>query len=175
MPRHDIVPIPDTDLQIGLQLAMLDQATEDWLRQLGPVSDEVVRWQPFPGAHSVGGILLHLADCESAWIHEVGAGIPRTAEEIASYLSDETDQYSVDWPVPPAEPLAWYVAKLRAVRKRTHELVQALNDPEHMGYRRADEFTLRWILSHIVNHEAYHGGQAVFLSILHGKTVAPTL
>ena len=31
------------------------------------------------------------------------------------------------------------------------------------------EFTLRWLLHHVITHEAYHGGQAVLLSIMKQK------
>ncbi len=168
MPRYDITPVPDADLQVGLLLAMLDMGTEGWLDEIGDVTDELVRFQPFPDSHSIGAIVLHLADCENWWLHHIAAGLPRDPAEVAEFLSDETDQYGLDWPTPPAEPFAWYLEKLRRVRKRTRELVLAINDPEHIGKHGDDEFTLRWILHHVIEHEAYHAGQAVFLSVMYG-------
>ncbi len=171
--RVDILPVPSLDVQTGLLLAMLDDNTKDWREELGEVSQETLLWQPFPGGHSIGVLILHIADVEANWLHEVGAGQPQSEEELSRLLSAETQQYQLSWPTPPDHPLSWYYAQHDAVRARTHELVVALDDPEHLGikekYQGKKEFTLRWLLHHVLTHEAYHGGQAVLLSILHGR------
>lgn len=169
---NDTIPAPGVDLQIGLLLAVLDQTTATWRRQLDDVSDDVVVWQPFPGAPSIGLLIMHLVDAEAFWIKEVGDGRPLTPEELTAMLSKETDQNSVQWPVPPRHPLSWYLAHHDAVRAQTYEIASRINDPHHLGDR-ADlpdrEFTLRWLLSHIIQHDAYHGGQAVMLSLMRDR------
>lgn len=168
--RIDIVPDPQAaDARVGLLLAVLDNTTNEWRSELGDdVSLDQIVWQPFPGGHSIGALLLHIADVEAFWLHEVGAGRARTEEQKAALLSRETDQYAVRWPAPPREPLAWYFARLDEVRARTRELLPLADSERAMPYRDA-EFTLRWLLSHVISHEAYHGGQAVFLSLLRQK------
>lgn len=171
--RVDVAPLVGLDVQVGLLLAMLDDGTKEWREELGTVPDELVVWQPFPGGHSIGALILHIADVEAGWLHEAGAGQRRSDDELWRLLSRETQQYQVQWPTPPAHPLSWYIAQHDAVRLRTRELVAALNAPEHLGtkekYRDKAEFTLRWLLHHVLTHEAYHGGQAVLLSLLHGR------
>lgn len=171
--RVDVLPVPGGDVQIGLLLAMLDDGTKEWREELGAVSDESVLWQPFPHSHSIGALVLHIADVEAFWLHQVGAGHARSEKELARLLSKETQQYDLSWPRPPAQPLSWFLAQHDAVRTRTHELVAAVNDPVHLGtppgHEGQVEFTLRWLLHHVLTHEAYHGGQAVLLSILHGR------
>lgn len=88
-------------------------------------------------------------------------------------LSEETRQYQVQWPTPPSQPLSWYLAQQDTSRDRTREFLTTINDPEHTGRRPArkkkpndPDFTLRWLLTHVLAHEAYHGGQAVLLSLL---------
>ena len=168
----DAAPIDGLDPQIGLLLSMLDDGTHEWREELGDVSEEALVWQPFPGGHSIGALMLHIADTEASWIHEVAAGQPRSPEELARLLSAETRQYRIEWPVPPRQPLAWYVAQMDETRARTMALVAALNDPLHVSPKTRSrtgqgDFTLRWILHHVLTHEAYHGGQAVLLSIMH--------
>ena len=72
-------------------------------------------------------------------------------------------------PVPPAQPLSWFLAQHDEIRARTHQIVSTWNDPAQVRPREDTEFTRRWLLHHVLTHEAYHGGQAVLLSILHGQ------
>jgi len=167
--RIDVLPVPSADVQIGLLRAMLDDGTRDWREELGAVSDETVLWQPFPGGHSIGALILHIADVEAYWLHQIGAGQARSEEELTRLLSQETQQYEGVWPVPPREPLSWFLAQHDEIRARTRQIVSAWDDPAHVRSREDTEFTRRWLLHHVLTHEAYHGGQAVLLSILHGQ------
>lgn len=166
--RVDIVPDAGAaEPGIALLLAVLDNTTREWREdELGDVPDETVGWQPFPHGHSIGALILHIADVEAFWLHEVAAGRARTDEERRALLSQETDQDAVRWPVPPRQPLSWYFAGHDEVRARTRELILPLTDLERATPHREADFTLRWLLGHVIAHEAYHGGQAVFLSLM---------
>ena len=109
MKRYDLPPVTGMDAQTGLLLAMLESATREWQEMLGEVSEEELCWQPFPGGHSIGALILHIADVEAHWLYEVGAGKTRPAEERKTLLSEETDQGAVQWPTPPARPFAWFL------------------------------------------------------------------
>ena len=167
--RIDVLPVPSADVQIGLLRAMLDEGTRGWREELGAVSDETVLWQPFPSGHSIGALILHIADVEAYWLHQIGAGQARSEEELTRLLSQETQQYEGVWPVPPREPLSWFLAQHDEIRARTRQIVSAWDDPAHVRSREDTEFTRRWLLHHVLTHEAYHGGQAILLSILHGR------
>ena len=166
MPRVDIVPVADAEIQIGLLLATLENVTHEWTRELGSLPDEFVTWQAFPGGHSIGALILHIADVEAHWLHRVASGVERSAEELKTLLSEETDQYAVQWPVPPPYPLGWYLEQHRAIRERTRQYILTQTDPVKTSLRRETEFTLRWLLGHVISHEAYHGGQAVLLALM---------
>lgn len=60
----DVVPIHGLDLQVGLLLAALEDTTRKWREELGDVPEQNIIWQPFPHGHSIGAILLHMADVE---------------------------------------------------------------------------------------------------------------
>jgi uncharacterized damage-inducible protein DinB len=134
---------------------------------LGALPEEAIVWQPVPGRHSIGAIILHIADVEAFWLYQVADGKARDPEEVARLLSAETDQYGLRWPEAPRQPLSWYFAQHDAIRARTRETICRLNDPEHIGHLRDNEFTLRWLLHHVMIHEAYHGGQAVLLALMY--------
>ena len=166
----DYGPAPAcADAELSLLLSQLDQATGEWLSELGDdVTDDELRWQPFAGGHSVAALIAHIAGVEAFWLHQVAAGEPpRDLEE--EVIPGGIDQYALQWGTPPAgRPLAFYKDLLRTTRERTRELVAALEDPRRTFPRtRRDgttvEYTLRWLLTHVILHEAYHGGQAVLL------------
>ncbi len=106
---------------------------------------------------------------EGYWLHEAIGGQVRPPEVVAALLSDETDQANVHWPTPPAEMLEWYFARLDEVRAQTLTWAQALHSADQVlthPTRPDKAYTVRWLLGHVIAHEAYHGGQAVLLSLM---------
>lgn len=65
----------------------LDSATRNRRRELPNVARDAVCWQPLPGGHCIGALILHLADCAAYWIEEVGAGRPMQEEALEPLLS----------------------------------------------------------------------------------------
>jgi uncharacterized damage-inducible protein DinB len=167
--RLDVKPVAGLDSQTGLLLAMLDDGTKEWRSELGRVAQEAIVWQPYSDGHSIGGEVLHIADVEAYWIQEVAYRKPLSEAELKTLLSKETKQYSFCWPTPPKKPLSWYFAQHDRMRQRTRKIVRELADPEYLAHRKkrtkSYEFTLRWLLHHVITHEAYHGGQAVLLAL----------
>lgn len=164
---RDVLPTEGLEVQVGLLLEGMEVTTREWREELGEVSEEALIWQPIPNGHSIGAILLHITDVEAFWIHQVAGGRVRTEEELKRLLSEETDQYRGRWPSPPKQPLSWYLAQMDEIRARTREVAQEINAPEKTGLLWEQVFTFRWLLHHVMTHEAYHGGQAVLLALLH--------
>lgn len=158
----DIQFFGEGEAQIALLLAMLDDNTKQWRDMLGDVSEEALVWQPVAQGHSAGAILLHNAEVEAYWLHEVLAGEPLPEETSKLLLSEEIDQFGGKWPVPHSQPLSWYYAQHDAIREKTRRIVRKLSDPTaSFGEKR--KFTLRWLLHHVITHEAYHCGQIALL------------
>lgn len=170
MIRYDVCPDPAYHPDIGPLLAALQDGTRHWRQELAEVDVETITWQPFPGAHSIGALMLHIAEVEAYWIETVMAGRELSEAEQRELLSDEIDQYSVNWPTPPSEPIEYYDGILRRIRARTVETLKAFDQPADIRTGR-NEYTLRWIVAHVLHHESYHGGQAVFLKLLREKTL----
>jgi len=66
-------------------------------------------------------------------------------------------------PTPPAEPIEWYFDILDRARIRVFESIAQHSDSlsEHPNGEYVS--TYRWIVAHLVQHDSYHGGQAVLL------------
>lgn len=180
MPRtkFDVKPVPKLDPQIGLLLSMLDEGTWEWrdeLEECGSISTDMIRWQPTPHGYSIGAIVFHMIEAEAFWLHELTAGKPLSPADVKLFMLEQIDQYAGRWPIPPKKPLKWYFEQQDRIRKKTHQFVKQLNDPLHTvkrpktATRPQRTFTLRWILHHVITHEAYHAGQAVMLAMQYAR------
>ena len=149
--------------EINNWLVQLDQASHEWLSELGDdVNETELIWQAFPDGHSIGAVLTHIAEVEAYWLHHIACGEPYRDVE-GDVLNGEIDQYGIKWPPPPPHPLSFYKALLATTRDKTKTLIGALENPNHTALRGEREFTLSWLMTHVIVHEAYHGGQAVLL------------
>ncbi|MEK7330063.1 MAG: DUF664 domain-containing protein [Candidatus Eisenbacteria bacterium] len=138
-------------------------------RGLGPAA---LAWQPAPGLNTAGMLLAHVAIAEVYWMQVGPLGMP--ASEVASVLGIGADDDGLPLPaggLPPAtlsdKDLAFYDDLLARARAHTKEVLAGLSaadldrkitskDPD--GSARA-VINLRWVLYHLVEHEAGHYGQ----------------
>lgn len=165
MNASDIAPIEGYSPEIGLLLASLEDGTREWLRELGPLDEEGLVWRPFPGGPSVGSLILHIAWVERMWIDAslTRRWPPETFQKLT--LVHETDVDAGRWGEAPRMPLAEYLAVLADVRRTSREALAKETDPARVVVSEPGAWgdTVRWIVSHVVQHEAYHGGQAVLV------------
>ena len=166
---HDLQPVPDLHPEIGRLLAMLDDNTVEWRRELAEIDvpQDAIGWRPFPKGYNIGAVMFHIAEAEIFWLHDIAAGQPMGEDWQRTFMVEAIDQYEFDWPTPPDEPLDWFYEQLDGVRAKTRELIGAINDPEHVCQRGDRSFTLRWVLHHVIQHEAHHGGQITLLGMAH--------
>lgn len=166
-PVRDVTSLDARHTQIGFLLGQLVAGTQNMRRELGDVDEDTLTWQLYPASHSIGAILIHVAACEAGWLHLVAAGkdTPMDLEE-QMMGGAPIDQYAGVWPPPPHKPLSWYYAQHDEIRDRTLKLVRELTDPDEVRtitWSPDRSCTVRWILQHVIEHEAYHMGQAVLL------------
>jgi uncharacterized damage-inducible protein DinB len=167
---RDVSPTESRNEEIGRLLGLLEAGTQNMRRELGEIDTETLVWQPYSNGQSIGALLIHIAACEAGWLHLVAAG-HETPLDLEDRLMDGAaiDQYRGIWPAPPRKPLSWYYAQHDEIRARTIALVRELPDPDEVRtvvWSPSRTCTVRWILQHIVEHEPYHMGQAVMLSLM---------
>ncbi len=167
MVTMDIKPLEGYDPELGLLLAALQDGTNEWRDELADVDEDALLWRPCPGGPSVGAELMHIAEVEAWWVQEVVKGRPLTDDFKRRVLADQTDQYEGTWGEPPRMPLKAYFDLLDEVRAETRSLLtDETPDRAVCPDPNFPDRTVRWCLSHVVQHESYHGGQAVLLTRL---------
>jgi uncharacterized damage-inducible protein DinB len=166
-PLYDLPTIPGMHPAYGQMASMLADATREWREYLERVEPAALVYQPFAGGHSMGAVMLHMADVEAYWIEKFLLGMDRDPGELAEFLSEETKQDEVDWPTPPLAPLSYYFGLQDGVRKRTLENLARLPDPDWQKERSDYVATAGWVVNHVIGHESYHGGQVVLLHELY--------
>jgi uncharacterized damage-inducible protein DinB len=163
----DAEPLSGYQEPYGLLCAILQDATNEWRWELDQdLSEDAVVWQPHAGTHSIGGIILHLIGAEVYWFEKFALGISPDPEERKLILSDEMDVDTWNWPVPPRKPISWYFELHDRIRARTLESVKRWPAPDSTKGHDGRQVSMRWVLGHVIQHEAYHGGQAVLLNRL---------
>jgi uncharacterized damage-inducible protein DinB len=170
---RDIATVAARNPEIALLLAEMEHGTRKLRGQLGELDEDALTWQPYPNAHSIGAILIHIAGCEAGWLHEVAAGIALEEDPEAKLMGGQPiDQFAEIWPTPPRKPLAWYYEQHDAIRKQTIELLSKMEDSTQqrpITWSPNNHVSIRWMLHHVTEHEAYHMGQAVLLSLIRNK------
>lgn len=163
----DAEPLPGYQEPYGLLAAILQDGTREWRWELDQeLSEEAVVWQPYPGTHSIGGILLHIIGAEIFWFERFALGLPLDEEERKLLMADEIDVDEWSWPEPHRKPISWYFEFHDRVRARTLEGIRNWPSPDTAKDLHGQPRTMRWVLGHVIQHEAYHGGQAVLLNRL---------
>ncbi|MBI5707676.1 MAG: DinB family protein [Armatimonadetes bacterium] len=158
----------------GLLAGILLDGTREWRGELdSDLPPEAISWQPDPGGHSIGSIILHIADVESFWFERVLMGLPSDPNQDKLLLSEETKVEIGEWPTVAPRPINAYLAMHDQIRERTLKAIASWPSPGSLLPYKEWEFTARWIVGHVIQHESYHGGQAILLQEMWRKLVQP--
>lgn len=145
--------------------AILIDGTNEWRWELDPkLGEDAMVWQPHPGFHSIGSIILHIAAVEVFWFERFVLDQTGDPEERKLLMADEIDVDAWSWPAPHLQPLQWYFDLHDGIRARTLESIKRWPAPDASKEWDGTQRTMRWVFGHVIQHEAYHGGQAVLLS-----------
>lgn len=149
--------------EIASLIATWEDGTREWLESLGEPSEEALVWQPYANGPSIGGEMLHMIECDMFWVEEVLGGLAERNDHPAVKYGKGLDQENHIWPTAYSENWAWYLDLYLTSRKSVLDQLSNLTDITKVYPFKGGEFTARWIVAHIVEHDSYHGGQAVLL------------
>jgi uncharacterized damage-inducible protein DinB len=161
----DAAPLVGYPAPYDLLCAILQDATNEWRLEMNPnLTEHAVVWQPTPGSHSIGALILHMINAEVFWFEQLALGLTPEPDPEMPHLDFDIDAWQ--WPIPPRKPISWYFALQDRIRLRTLESIKQWPASDTVLEHHGHQVTLRWVLGHVIQHEAYHGGQAVLLSRL---------
>ena len=134
-----------------------EQVRKDLLETIDKFKEDELTYAPFEGAWPVGQIMLHIADCEDNWLHGVVRG------EFKPWIWYPLEDYGSK---------ADIVDMLNKARARTVPFLEGLDESklDEKYIVEGEEYTLKWILWHVLEHEIHHRGElSLILGILGRK------
>lgn len=162
---------PEFSEQIGFYVNGMAEVREQLSDAVRDLSNEEISAKVSPDFHSIGQLILHVAEAEWWWLKCVAAEKDLDEEEARreafwDILLDEdfaSRNYSAEFCINGANN----------VREKCFEVLKEFSDEDLdrvFGFDKKDssrmEVTLRWILHHLIDHEAQHKGQIFMIKRL---------
>lgn len=179
---RDLSPARGLTPEVGHWLAALEEVRLGTLLLLHDLGPDQIASPPSSGMNSIGTLLTHIAESEAFWVIERVGGRPLPAERRELYRMDLFSRPGA--PQATRASAAFFVGILSDLRIETQEVLAGLNDKDLDGKRiwndprRPEDqevFSVRWILSHVLAHEAHHRGQIAIARKMLGGGAAPVL
>ena len=172
MTRKILNPAPGVSQEIGFYLAGMEEVREQLREAVAGMSDDYIRRPALSDAHSIGALVLHIGESEWYWMQCVVSG-HKVTEEIrcAPYWDVLKDPSGFSQKTYSAE---FCLNEIKKIREQTHETLASFMDSDLdriLTFERRGETherSLRWILHHLIDHEAQHKGQILMLKRLLG-------
>lgn len=167
---------------LGAWYAALEELRVGTVLLLHNLSPDQLAWSPGRGLNTIGSLVTHIAEAEAFWILEQIGGRPLSPERRELYRMDLFGEPQA--PQAPRAPASYFIGLLADLRAETREVLAAMTDLDLEGKRvwtppdRPEDrevFTVRWILNHVLVHEAHHKGQIAILRKILGAPPPPTL
>ena len=123
------------------------------LRNVEPLSEELLRWQPAPDMNSIAWQLWYIAEVEDNWIRTL------VTQEPPRFPFDVPIRKATPQQIPPKQLLLDYLSEIRAVTRHRLEvttdigLEHVVEDPDF------GTLTVREVWAGIVTSFAWHAGQ----------------
>ncbi|MEO6694970.1 MAG: DinB family protein [Ignavibacteria bacterium] len=161
--------MPENKNQISLLIWMLEDLRKITLEGVKHLNREQLFSEPIKGEASIGSYLMHLAEVDIYWL-EVLSGIEQPNElKVKCFYNkwyDSGDDFD-----PPKETLDIneYLNVNESTRKNFLDHVSSLEEIEledkiiRKGKNKDFEISKKWIIYHIIEHEAHHRGQMFML------------
>lgn len=170
MARQVLRPHPGLSREIGFYLSSMEEVRAQVVGAVSHLSKEQIGRPAFLGAHPIGALVLHIGEAEWWWMQCVVSGHQLTEQDQkAPYwdvLDNPTGFINNDYTA------EFCLQETEKIRNQTRDLLFAANDAQleriHSYERKGTthEQSLRWILHHLIDHEAQHKGQILMLKRL---------
>jgi len=165
-----LMPYPGFPTGIGYYLSGMEEVREQLCKAVKEVPDEAIGRRAFPGAHSIGALVLHIGESEWWWMQHILLGQELTEQvRQAPYWDVLEDPEGFGRKGFTTE---FCLQEIEKMRNQTREVLSSRSDDDLERItpfeRRGEkyEYSLRWMLHHLIDHEAQHKGQILMLKRL---------
>lgn len=157
---------------IGFYLAGLEEVRDQLREAVEGIPDDQICRSAVSDAHSIAALVLHIGEAEWYWMRCVVSG-DKVTDQIrnAPFWDVLEDPAGFSQKSYSAE---FCLNEIKKIREQTHQTLAAFTDPDleriFSRERRGEthDQSLRWILHHLIDHEAQHKGQILMLKRLQG-------
>lgn len=151
----DITEVPTAGQEKETIKAFLDANRDVMIWKADGMSDEAGRTAPFSSDTSIIGLLQHLAVVEKSWFQNIFKG-----DEV-DYGFDFDADGDAEWHFDGTETIAAAVAMYREAIAESNRIIDAADLDEVASKRlKGEEYSLRWIVVHMIEETARHAGHA---------------
>ena len=170
MRRRVLTPQPGVSTGIGYYLAGMEEVRRQVQVVVKAIPDDLIGKPAFLGAHSIGGLVLHIGEAEWFWMQMVVSGHKLTEEDKQAPYWDVLDD--VDGVARNGYTTEFCLKEIELIRNQTRDVLFSYNDKDLeriISFERNGEMTeynLRYILHRLIDHEAQHKGQIFMLKRL---------
>jgi len=167
--RDILEPAAGVTREIGFYLAGLEEVRAQTISIITDMTSDELAERFTPAFHQIGGLALHLGECEYWWTQAAIAGRKLTEDDVKfAHIYDTTETefalkgYTADD----------CIAFLTKIHQCSIDTLAQFNDEDMdkvvLFEQHPDPFegTLRWVLHHLVDHEANHKGQMAMIKRL---------
>jgi uncharacterized damage-inducible protein DinB len=172
MPRRTLDSVSGFSTGIGFYLSGMEEVREQLREAVAGMSPDQIGRPVVPGAHSIAALVLHIGEAEWYWMqcvvsrNEVTDKIRNSAywDALEDPASFSQKNYSAEF----------CLNEIKKIRQQTYETLSSFDDSQldrvFTFDRRGETFelSLRWIMHHLIDHEAQHKGQILLLKRLLG-------
>ena len=173
MSRRTLSSTPGLSTEIGFYLNAMDEVRDQLREAVAGMADEQISRSVIPGAHSIAALVLHIGEAEWYWMQNVVSGHQVTDEIRNAPFWDVLKEPKLS--SKQSYSAEFCLNEIKRIRQQTAETLASFNDTQFdhvFPYERngeTHELTLRWILHHLIDHEAQHKGQILMLKRLMGS------
>ena len=161
---------PKLDPQLSLLWWMLEDVRKVTLKGIDGLSKEQLFQPPIEGEYPVGAYIMHLAEAEVFWLQVLkGTKIDKEIKKRIYYDSwMDPSKSDAESPKAPLE-INEYLEAIKEVRELLKEYLFSIKDSdldEFVVQQRKDgehKILRKWIIYHLIEHEAHHRGQMMLL------------
>jgi uncharacterized damage-inducible protein DinB len=177
MSRRTLDSLPGFANEIGFFVSGMEEVRAQLREAVATMSADQIGQRAVPDAHSIAALVLHIGEAEWYWMQCVVSGKEVTDKiRNAAYWDALEDPASFSKKNYSAE---FCLNEIKKIRQQTFETLASFADSqldrvftfERKG--ETHELSLRWILHHLIDHEAQHKGQILMLKRLLGSRQEP--